>query len=193
MFTGIINQIGTIEKRDKESLAISVQKNFIAKLKIGASVAVNGVCLTVTKMNGNTFFGDVMTETWKKTMLGNLKKSEEVNLELPMRAGAGLDGHIVQGHIDGTAKLIGIKKLKDGYILSFKAGRAISKYLVPKGSVTINGVSLTIIDIKRGEFSVGIIPHTWANTTFKNLKKEDEVNIEIDVLAKHIYSYLHHD
>jgi riboflavin synthase len=168
-----------------------VHKNFISKLKIGSSVAIDGVCLTVTKKTADTFFADVMPETWKKTMIGSLKKGNEVNLELPMKADGSLDGHIVQGHVDGIGTLKNIKKLKDSTILSFSTQREIAKYLVPKGSITINGISLTVIDIKRGQFSVGIIPHTWKNTMLHNLKKEDEVNLEVDVLAKHIYSYLH--
>ena len=187
MFTGIIEQTGTVKKRDKNALAISVGKSFISHLKQGSSISVNGVCLTVkTLSKPDIFSADVMSETWKRTMLGTLKEGMVVNLELPMRANSSFDGHFVQGHVDDTARLVEIRKHSGSHLLVFNARREITKFLVEKGSVAINGISLTIINAEKNTFTVGIIPHTWERTMLQYLKKGDLVNIEVDILAKYI-------
>ena len=190
MFTGIIQHTGTIEKRDNTSLSVAVPQKSMSRLNIGASVAVNGTCLTVTKKTKNGFVADVMPETWKCTSLSALHKGCVVNLEFPLRLSDGLDGHIVQGHVDGMAELVSIEKESESYILTFSADKTILEYLVQKGSVTINGISLTLTSVTKKEFAVSIIPHTWKNTMLCGLGTGDKVNIEVDILAKYVRSFL---
>lgn len=187
MFTGIIEQKGTVKARDEKSLAISVGKEFARNLKIGASVAVNGTCLTVTKLEkSGAFFADVMPETWQRTMLGSLKIGDAVNLELPLQASSRLDGHFVQGHVDGVAQLKKIASSADSRVLTFQSEKSITSYLVEKGSIAINGISLTVIDVRTNTFTVGIIPHTWTHTMLSEIQIGDRVNIEVDILAKYV-------
>lgn len=184
MFTGLIKTIGYIEEKDKESLRISVPDKFISKLKLGASVAVNGACLTVVSANENIFSADILSETWKRTMFSDFKKGSVVNIEFPVGS-ASFHGHVVQGHVDGTAKLLFTSKKGTSRTLTFAASNDILKYVVLKGSIAINGISLTIISVTPKQFSVGIIPHTWETTNLSYLKKGDKMNIEVDVLAKY--------
>ncbi len=186
MFTGIIKQTGEVQKRDDTSLSISAPKNILSKLKLGSSISVNGACLTVVKKSTNGFTADVMPETWKCTSLCGLHRGCLVNLELPLRLSDGLDGHIVQGHVDGMAELISIKKDSDSHVLTFTADKDILEYLVDKGSVTLNGVSLTISSVTKKGFSVSIIPHTWKTTMLYRLGKGDMINVEVDILAKYV-------
>ncbi|MBP6884731.1 MAG: riboflavin synthase [Candidatus Pacebacteria bacterium] len=190
MFTGIIKQTGEVQKRDNTSLSISAPKNILSKLKLGSSISVNGACLTVVKKNTKGFTADVMPETWKCTSLCGLHGGCLVNLELPLRLSDGLDGHIVQGHVDGMAELVSIKEDSGSHVLTFKAGKDIMEYLVSKGSVTLNGVSLTITNVSKNSFSVSIIPHTWKTTMLYRLGKGDKVNVEVDILSKYIKSFL---
>ena len=190
MFTGIIEQQGKIQKKTSNRLHIEAARECIKELSLGASIAVNGACLTVSGFPSKSSFAtDVMPETFTRTMLGQLRSGDMVNLELPLRLGERLGGHMVQGHIDGTAKLASIKKKGNSTILTFTAPRNILADLVEKGSVTINGISLTIIAVSRKTFSVGIIPHTHTRTTFAHISIDDDVNVEVDMVAKYIRSF----
>ena len=190
MFTGIITNTGIVKKRSARGLEIAANASFVRQLKKGDSVSVNGACLTVTVSRVGNFTADVMRETWERTMLGTLKQNAIVNLELPLKANSFISGHFVQGHVDGVAKVSSIKKVEDSHIISFETSKEIASHLVEKGSVTINGVSLTIINSKNGKFSVGVIPHTWDKTMFNKLKVGELVNIEVDVLAKYTKKFI---
>jgi riboflavin synthase len=186
MFTGIISHLGKVEKFENKTLTFNAGRTFCKEIKKGSSVAVNGVCLTVVARPKNTFSVEVMPETLRRTTLAELKKGDLVNLELPLSATGRFEGHIVQGHIDGKAAVVHIIKEGSSYIFTFKIVKSLVCYLVEKGSIAVNGISLTVIEAKNDFFTVGIIPYTWNNTTFKNLKVGDKVNIEIDILAKYL-------
>lgn len=159
----------------------------IKNLKKGDSVAVDGVCLTViAKPNFNTFRVEVMPETLKRTVLGTLGIGDLVNLELAISATDRFAGHIVQGHIDGVAAVDNIKKEGNSHILAFKVSDKLSRYIIEKGSVAINGISLTVIEVKDTRFTVGIIPYTWTHTMLSSAKVGDRVNIEVDILGKYL-------
>ena len=191
MFTGIIRHLGKIEKRDEKSLVFSTTKQCTALLELGSSIAVNGTCLTVTNVLKKGLVSvDVMPETWARTMLGSLKKGAMVNLELALGVNERLDGHFVQGHIDGTAKLENIKFLTNSHIFTFSSSPYVLSYLVEKGSVAVNGVSLTLIKVEKNKFTVGVIPHTLTHTMLGNLKKGEMVNVEVDILAKYVQKFL---
>ncbi len=186
MFTGIITHLGKLIKKEDTSFTFFADKSFCKKLRDGTSISVNGVCLTIfKKLTISSFSVEIMPETEKKTMLGYLKIDDLVNLELPLTPQEFLSGHIVQGHIDEAVKLLSINKQGNSYILKFFVPGNLSKYIVSKGSVAINGVSLTIIEVGSDFFTVGIIPYTWNNTMFHNLNIGDFVNIEVDILAKY--------
>lgn len=184
MFTGIIESIGQVLKTGKHSLTIKVPK-LTAELKKGSSIAVDGVCLTVRKKEKDSFEADVMPITFKRTTLGLKKKKDLVNLELSMFGSKRFEGHIVGGHIEGTAELMEMKIVENAYHLTFKMPEDLSKYVVSTGSIAINGISLTVMEVSDDEFKVGIIPHTWENTNLQTLKVGDRVNVETDILAKY--------
>lgn len=161
--------------------------------KIGDSIAINGVCQTVTKLGSNFFEAQVSTETLSVTTFSNLKRSDTVNLERALTLNSRLGGHIVSGHVDGLAKVKTITKQSDFYVLKFELEKDSAKYVVKKGSVTINGISLTVANIDNNVFEVAIIPHTFENTCLKNLKSGDFVNLETDVLAKYVEKLLSTD
>jgi len=186
MFTGIISHLGKVKKIENKTLTFSAGRSFCKKIKKGVSVAVNGVCLTTVTKSQNSFSVEVMPETLRRTTLGNLKKGDLVNLELSLLATGRFEGHIVQGHVDGQATVVNIIKEGNSYLFKFRVGKSLTRYFVEKGSVAVNGISLTVIEAKNNFFTVGIIPYTWENTTFKNLKVGDKVNIEVDILAKYL-------
>ncbi len=186
MFTGIIEQLGKVVDKQNGKLTISTEKKLLQKLKTGSSISINGICLTVTEFSNTDFSIDFMPETEKKTNIGTLSKRDLVNLELPATPDTLLSGHIVQGHVDGVGKILKITKDGNSSIFTFTGDKKLLKYLVPKGSVAINGISLTVIDIGKNYFTIGIIPHTWMKTMLHKAKIDDLVNIEIDVLAKYI-------
>ena len=190
MFTGIITHLGRLKAIEKNCFTFSSQKSLINKLKKGESIAVNGACLTVIKKGKSWFSVEVMPETLKRTMLGDLRLSDYVNLELPLSPNAFLSGHLVQGHADGTATIASIVKQKNSRVFRFKVSPSISRYLVNKGSVAVNGISLTIIETGKNFFTVGIIPHTWEKTMFRFGKPGDKVNVEVDIVAKYIEKFL---
>jgi len=186
MFTGIITHLGKISKKTDQLLKIQTGQSFLLKIDKGTSVCVNGICLTVVENKKNYFSVDFMPETENRTNIKYLQISDLVNLELPATPTSFLSGHIVKGHIDGASKLLEIKIQGNSRILKFSTSPALSKYIVPKGSIAINGISLTVINAKKDHFTVGIIPHTWNNTMFKFIKTGDFVNIEVDILAKYL-------
>lgn len=190
MFTGIINNLGRVVNKTKTSLIIKTDKDFLTRLEKGASVAIDGICLTVVTYNKNSFEVNVMSETIKRTNIQYLQLGNLVNLELPTTANSFLSGHIVQGHIDGTAKLQDIIHQRNSHILKFSIPNSFSKHIVEKGSIAVNGISLTVIKVAKNYFTVGIIPHTWAKTVLHTIKVGDFVNVEVDILAKYVEKLL---
>mgnify|MGYP001570766181 CR=1 FL=1 len=186
MFTGIITHLGKISKKTDQLLVIQTGRSFLSKVKKGTSVSVNGICLTAVEANNDYFSVDCMPETESRTNIKNLQVSDLVNLELPATPSSFLSGHIVQGHIDGVAKLKNITKQKNSYILKFSIPTNMTKYIAEKGSIAINGISLTVIDAKKDYFTIGIIPFTWDNTMLSIIRPGDFVNIEVDILAKYL-------
>ncbi|MBI2018002.1 riboflavin synthase [Candidatus Daviesbacteria bacterium] len=190
MFTGIITHLGKIRKKLKNSLNIKTDHNLISKLSNGTSIAVNGICLTVIGKSESIFSVDFMPETENKTNIKYLRVGDLVNLELPATYESFLSGHIVQGHIDGVGRLKSIEKQNNSHLLKFVVPKALSKYIIEKGSIAVDGISLTVIETEKDQFSVGIIPHTWDHTILHTLKVGDVVNIEADLLAKHMEKLL---
>ncbi|APF27583.1 riboflavin synthase [Clostridium botulinum] len=194
MFTGIVEEVGKISKIEegKDFLHITIEGSKVLNpLNLGDSVAVNGVCLTVTNFNNSSFTADVMAETLKKSSLKTLSKGSLVNLERAVTLNKPLGGHIVSGHIDGTGEIINIKKEGIATLLEVKTKETLLKYMVPKGSVALDGVSLTLVDIKEKSFAVSLIPHTKEETILMNKNIGDIINIECDVLGKYIYKFMH--
>lgn len=188
MFTGIVEEIGKISsiKKSGGNLDISIKAKMTPELKIDQSVSHNGVCLTVVSINNDEYTVTAINETLEKTNLGNLKEKDSVNLERGMKLGDRLDGHIVQGHIDQTATCKEIKKKDGSWEFTFEYAPETGNITIEKGSITINGVSLTVVNSKKNEFSVAIIPYTYNNTTFRILKMGDKVNLEFDVIGKYV-------
>lgn len=188
MFTGIIETLATLTDLLHEGSNVHFQftSNITSELKIDQSVAHNGVCLTVVKITGHVYTVTAIDETLKKTNLGNLKKGDKVNLERCMRADGRFDGHIVQGHVDTTAECVSITDLNGSSEFVFRIKENVNHITVEKGSITVNGVSLTVVKSSATEFSVHIIPYTMENTTFGNLKKGDRVNLEFDIVGKYV-------
>ncbi len=190
MFTGIVEDIGTVEavtRRSKESvITVRVSKIDPRELAAGESISVSGVCLTVTSLEGDTFTVDASRETLSRTTLGKLRAGGAVNLERSLRAGGRMGGHIVSGHVDGVGKVKSKKKRGASVEFRFTAPGDIMKYIVEKGSVAIDGVSLTVNSVGDGEFGVNIIPFTLAETTFGSLRTGRPVNIECDIIGKYV-------
>jgi riboflavin synthase len=193
MFTGIIEEIGTVVNvvTGAKSSRVTISANVIfSDLKLGDSVATNGVCLTVSEMTTSTFSADIMHETLKYTSLAGLTNGIKVNLERAMAANGRFGGHIVSGHIDGTGTIREIKRDDNAVIYTIAAGLDIVKYIVKKGSIAIDGISLTVTRVDASSFSVSIIPHTLQETILANKKSGDIVNLEVDMLAKYIEKLL---
>ncbi len=188
MFTGIIEELGKVTslQTDKENLHITVQANFCSELKIDQSVAHNGVCLTVVSIEGNTYTVTAIKETLDKTNLMRLQEGNIVNLERGMKLGDRLDGHIVQGHVDQIATCIAIKEADGSWYFTFEYDKSLSNITIEKGSITVNGVSLTVVDSKIDQFSVAIIPFTYQHTNFNTFKVGTVVNLEFDVIGKYV-------
>ena len=189
MFTGIIEELAKIRviTRDKVTLEC---KTVLDDIKLGDSIAVNGVCLTVTDIFSDGYSADISPETQKVTTLGHVAAGDYVTLERALPANGRLGGHIVSGHIDGIGKLLSCKKLGDFYEITVELPESISKYTVYKGSVAVNGISLTIAETQANVIKLAIIPHTFENTNLKFLKSGDYVNIETDILAKYVEKFL---
>lgn len=187
MFTGIIEQIAEVVKVENEgsNLNITLKSNITKELKIDQSVAHNGVCLTVVDIDGDKYMVTAIKETLDKSNLGLLKVGSKVNMERCMKLGDRLDGHMVQGHMDQTAKCTEIKEEKGSYVFTFKHKES-DNMTVEKGSVCVNGVSLTVVNSKDTSFSVAIIPYTFEHTNFHTFEVGTVVNIEYDILGKYI-------
>lgn len=189
MFTGIIENTGKITKIEKEASNYHfwIECDFTSELKIDQSVAHNGVCLTVVEIDGNQYRVTAIDETIKRSSLGGLKVGSLVNLERCMRLNERLDGHIVQGHVDQTAVLKSIADRDGSHLLYFEYDQVESGFVtVEKGSVCVDGISLTVVDSEPGSFSVAIIPYTFEHTNLKELKTDDKVNIEFDIIGKYV-------
>jgi riboflavin synthase len=202
MFTGIIEATGKIIslQKDRSNLIIEISSPFISEIKVDQSIAHNGVCLTVEKISGtsalrqahapklnnqSTYFVSAIDETLQKTNLGDLKEGDEVNLERCMQMGGRLDGHIVQGHVDGVANCVEIidNNGSKEFVFEYASNENVT---VSKGSITVNGISLTVVQSEKNKFSVAIIPYTLEHTNFKNLKVGHKVNIEFDIIGKYV-------
>jgi riboflavin synthase len=197
MFTGIIQETGTIEKiaHGKKSIALTVRANVGGRdLKIGASVAVNGCCLTAVKISprGKTKLiqFDLLQESWQRTNLQFARPGSLVNLERPLRAGDEFGGHFVTGHVDGLGKIIRWERAGKDHVLDIAAPADVMRYLVPKGSITVDGISLTVAAVQKKSFRIWIIPHTFEITVLRERKVGDAVNLEADLLGKYAEKFL---
>jgi len=188
MFTGIIETLGKVEKLEKDggNLHITVASDIASELKIDQSVSHNGVCLTVVSIDGDNYTVTAIEETLNKTNLGELKVGDVVNLERAMLLGARLDGHIVQGHVDQTATCKSIVEKDGSWIYTFEYDPKLNNVTIEKGSITVDGVSLTVVDSKKESFSVAIIPYTHEHTRFHTYTVDDMVNLEFDVVGKYV-------
>lgn len=193
MFTGIIEEVGTVAevKKNGSSSYIKIKAHKVLEdVNLGDSIAVNGVCLTVTDTDGEFFRADVMNETLSRSSLGMLKSGSPVDLERAMAAGGRFGGHIVTGHIDGTGTITDIKNDGIAVWYTIKADSGVLKYIVEKGSVAIDGISLTVAKVTDSSFSVSIIPHTAENTVLSSKKTGDIVNLENDIIGKYVEKLL---
>ena len=188
MFTGIIETLGVIQeiKKTDDNLHITIQSDITSELKIDQSVAHNGVCLTVVGIDNNQYTVTAIRETIEKTNLGEWKVGDIVNLERAMKLGDRLDGHMVQGHIDQTGMCKNIESANGSWYFTFEYNPEWNNLTIEKGSITVNGVSLTVVHSKKNEFSVAIIPYTYENTNFKNFNIGSKINLEFDVIGKYV-------
>jgi riboflavin synthase len=188
MFTGIIETLGTIQeiRKEKDNLHITVDSPITAELQIDQSVAHNGICLTVVSLKDTSYTVTAIDETIRKTNLGNWKTGDSVNLERAMKLGDRLDGHMVQGHVDQTGTCIVTKETGGSWLYTFEYDEALSNITIEKGSITVNGVSLTVVDSKKNQFSVAIIPYTYEHTNFNSFKVGTKINLEFDVIGKYV-------
>lgn len=194
MFTGIIEEVGTICSiaKGSRSAVLTVEASKVLEgSRVGDSIAVNGVCLTVTTMTALRFTADVMAETLRRSSLGNLFRGSKVNLERAMAAGGRFGGHIVSGHIDGTGTVLSLTPEDNAVWVRIQAGQSVLKYIVEKGSIAIDGISLTVADVTESDFAVSVIPHTGAETTLLSKAEGDIVNLENDVIGKYVDKLLH--
>ena len=188
MFTGIIETLGVVKNivKEQENVHLTIKSNITNELKIDQSVAHNGVCLTVVAIDKDEYTVTAIKETLDKTNIGRLKNTEIVNLERAMKMGDRLDGHIVQGHVDETGVCKNIKDENGSTVYTFQYTSDKNNITIEKGSITVNGVSLTVVNSKKDVFSVAIIPYTKEHTTFKTLQVDDLVNLEFDVIGKYV-------
>lgn len=192
MFTGIVEVLGKIVNltQEDDNIHFTVESSFAEELKIDQSVAHNGVCLTVTSIENKNYTVTAIRETLDKTNLSSLRMGDMVNLERGMMMDARLDGHIVQGHVDQTATCTQIQEQNGSHIFTFSYDSTLNNVTIEKGSITVNGVSLTVVNSKRNSFSVAIIPYTYEHTTFKYLREGATVNLEFDVIGKYVQRLL---
>ena len=192
MFTGIIKKVSKVYKvyKVKGSLSVEIESPKGWKIKPGESISVNGVCSTVKKVSKKSFIVEYMPETIKKTTVGDFRKGMEVNLERSLRVGDLLDGHIVQGHVDCAGKISGVYKVGKSKVIKIWVPKEFIKFLAPKGSVAVDGVSLTVVDSKKNWFSVSLVSYTLENTNLGKIKIGEKVNIEVDSIAKYIFNIL---
>jgi len=193
MFTGIIEELGSVRQISKNADGARIDiacARVLEGARIGDSTAVNGVCLTLVEINDGVFSADVSEETLKRTTLGSLTPGSRINLERPLTPSARLGGHIVQGHVDGVGELFAIERSGEGFTLSIGFPENLGRYVVEKGSITVDGISLTVASLGAGAgeqvFTVAIIPHTWSATNLSSLSPGAGVNLEVDIIAKYV-------
>lgn len=196
MFTGLIEEVGVLRSVSGggEMMVLSIGASLIMDdLKIGDSVAINGVCLTATSLGDRHFTVDVMPETYRNSTLKELKSGSRINLERAMAAGGRFGGHIVQGHVDGTGEIRSVKRNQNAVVFEVAPERRdLFKFIIPKGSITIDGISLTVVTAEAATFTVSIIPHTLGETVLNHKRPGDRVNLECDVLGKYVDHLLHY-
>ncbi|MCD8020074.1 MAG: riboflavin synthase [Clostridiales bacterium] len=196
MFTGIIEEVGTIKniKMGAKSAVITIQADKIMEdIHLGDSIAMNGVCLTVTSFDKNSYSVDVMHETLRRTNLGDMKSGSKVNLERAMAADGRFGGHIVAGHIDDPGTVVSVEKDDNAVWLTIQTTKEVLKYVVEKGSIAIDGISLTVARVDEKSFAVSVIPHTGTHTTLLDKKPGDTVNLETDMIGKYVEKLLHYE
>lgn len=189
MFTGLVEEIGKVRTAHHDRLAIGARRT-IDGVKLGDSLAVNGVCLTVTAFSADSFTAEVMPETLRRSNLGQLRPGDEVNLERSLGAGAPMGGHFVQGHVDGTGQVVSMTREENAQIARISAPPEVLRYIVPQGFVAVDGVSLTVVDWEPGAFTVSLVPHTQVNITLTHKKRGDTVNLEVDIIGKYVERFL---
>ncbi len=196
MFTGIVEEIGVVEKIQKgrySAVLTILADKVLEDSKVGDSIAVNGICLTVTSIKSGRFTADVMHETLNRSSLSNIRNGSHVNLERAMQANGRFGGHIVSGHVDGVGRVMRIRKDDTAIWYTIKADPKVMRYIVEKGSVTIDGISLTVAEASQDYFSISAIPHTVAQTVLKDRREGDAVNLETDVIGKYVEKLLSTD
>ncbi|MDF9840382.1 MULTISPECIES: riboflavin synthase [unclassified Paenibacillus] len=196
MFTGLIEEIGILRgvSSGGEMMVLTIGASLImSDLKIGDSVAVNGVCLTATSISEHSFTVDVMPQTYRNSNLRELRSGSRMNLERAMAAGGRFGGHIVQGHVDGTGEIRSVKRDQNAVVFEITPDKgSLFKYIIPKGSITLDGISLTVVSTSSSAFTVSIIPHTLGETVLNHKRPGDSINIECDVLGKYVDHLLHY-
>lgn len=189
MFTGLVEEVGLlsgITGNEQASRLVIQAKRVLEGVQLGDSIAVNGICLTVTSHTSRHFSVDVMPETLNKTSLRQLKPGQPVNLERAMRLGDRFGGHIVSGHVDGTGTILSRQSHANAVLFRIEAKPDLLKYVIPRGSICIDGISLTVVDVEKTSFSVSIIPHTLAETSLRDRRAGDQVNLEADMIGKYV-------
>ena len=191
MFTGLIEEVGTVRSLVLGSVnRLSIQcSKIINGIKLGDSVAINGVCLTVTRIGSQELDFDAVKETISRSTLGELKPNDKLNLETSLYAGKSIGGHFVLGHVDGVGEISSVSSIGESKIIDFIAPETVSKYIVEKGSIAIDGISLTVASCAKNTFSVAVIPHTLENTTLLNKKSGSKVNLEADIIGKYVEKF----
>ncbi len=185
MFTGIVEEVGKVTSAQPRTL-VMVASKILQRMELGGSIAVNGVCLTITSFNANSFSVDIMPETIKRTNLGLLSAGDRVNLELPLALGGQLGGHLVQGHIDATGKIVLVIREDEATIIKFDAPAEVMRYTVERGFITVDGVSLTVTAKDTSSFWVSIVDYTRRHTILSSRQVGDLVNLEVDIIAKYV-------
>ena len=195
IFTGLIIEVGRvrqIKRRDDGAFLMIEARKVLEGTRIGDSISINGVDLTVIEMSSDAFSSDASLETLKRSTLGELSVGNRVNLERALAVGERLGGHMVQGHVDGTGQLVSVTPEGNAYRMRFRFARELGRYIAMKGSITVDGISLTVAGLGDDWFEVAIIPHTWRETMLSDLKTGDGVNLEVDVLAKYVERLMLH-
>ena len=189
MFSGIIKDIGTVEYLKPDKSFVKIKTKF-SKLELGESISCSGVCLTVSKIDKNSFFSNLSPETLQKTNFSEITLGKKINLEKSLKMGHEISGHMVFGHVDGLSKIKKITDLSDSWIIKLEASKKITKFLTSKCSVTLDGISLTVNKVKEKNFEISLIPHTWNNTSLQFNNVGDFLNTEIDMLARYVFKAL---
>lgn len=195
MFTGLVEEVGvlaSITGNDQASRLVIRAQRVLEDVKLGDSIAVNGICLTVTSFSERHFSVDVMPETMKKTSLRHLRPGQRVNLERAMRLGDRFGGHIVSGHVDGTGTILSREPHANAVLFRIEAAPELLRYVIRQGSICVDGISLTVVDVADAHFSVSIIPHTLAATSLQDRRAGDQVNLETDIIGKYVERLLGH-